>query len=176
MRPSRVCRVLLGLAVAAAAPAGAQEIPKSQRGTITQMVGTARIEIAYHRPVARGRPLFGALVPWGRVWTPSADSAAMLTTSAPIVVNGSTLPAGRYSVWTIPGEREWTVIFNAVAHAFHLRYPEGRDVLRVRAIPTSGEQVETLAFDFPLVDADSATLTLRWGRTVVPLRIRAVAR
>ena len=54
------------------------------------------------RPVARGRELFGALVPWGRIWTPSADSAARITLSTPIEVNGSRLAAGTYSIWTIP--------------------------------------------------------------------------
>ncbi|HEU4643224.1 MAG TPA: DUF2911 domain-containing protein [Gemmatimonadaceae bacterium] len=176
MRSRLVCCFVLALAAAAAGSARAQEIPKSQLGTVTQMVGAARIEIVYRRPVARGRQLFGALVPWGRVWTPSADSAAVLTVSAPIIVNGGALPAGSYSVWAVPGEREWTVIFNAVAHTFHLRYPEGREVLRVRATPRSGEPVETLAFDFPVVDADSATLVLRWGTTVVPMTIRAQAR
>lgn len=169
------CAALALLATTAAA-ACAQDIPKSQLGTITQMVAGTRIEIVYRRPVARGRRLFGALVPWGRVWTPSADSAALLSTSAPIRVNGGALPAGSYSVWAIPGEDAWTVIFNSVAHTFHLRYPEGHDVLRVRAAPARGEPVETLAFVFPLVDADSATLALRWGTTVVPLSIRAESR
>jgi len=56
---------------------------------------------------------------------------------------------------------------------FHLRYPEGKDALRVRATPARGEHVETLAFVFPVVDADSAVLQLRWGTTVVPLTLRA---
>jgi hypothetical protein len=65
------------------------------------------------------------------------------------------------------------VIFNSQAVAFHRVYPEGQDVLRVRAVPTRGEHVETLMFAFPFVDADSARLELRWGTTIVPLLIRA---
>jgi hypothetical protein len=159
---------LLSVAVGAKAQAPA----RSQLGVVSQSVGAARIEITYRRPVARGRDLFGALVPWGRVWTPSADSAARITISDPIEVNGAKLAAGTYSVWTIPDSTSWTVIFNAVPNAFHLRYPSDRDVLRVQAVPARGDHVETLMFAFPMVDADSARLEIRWGTTVVPLTLK----
>ena len=150
-----------------------QQPPRSQLGVVTQMVGSARIEITWRRPVARGRELFGALVPWGRIWTPSADSAARISLSGPTEINGAKLPAGVYGVWTIPDSTAWTVIFSSVAPAFHLRYPDGHDVLRVHATPTKGEHFETLSFGFPMVDADSAVLQLRWGTTIVPMAIKA---
>jgi hypothetical protein len=161
------------LLLTAGAPACSQEIPKSQLGSVTQMVDGTRIEIIYRRPVARGRELFGSLVPWGRVWTPSADTAAIVRVSAPIRIEGASLPAGTYSLWTIPEPDTWTIIFSSVSPVFHLRYPEGHDVLRVRVRPTHGEHMETLAFYFPLVDADSAVLNLHWGTTIVPLAIHA---
>jgi hypothetical protein len=169
--------VALSLAVmlAAAAPASAQQpaIPRSQLGSVMQNVAGTQIEIVYRRPVARGRELFGALVPYGRVWTPSADSAARITLSHDVEVNGQPLAAGSYSIWAIPGAEEWTVIFNGVPKVFHLSYPSGRDVLRLQAIPNTGEHVETLTFAVPLADADSALVQLRWGTTVVPLAIKA---
>jgi DUF2911 family protein len=164
------------LAVLALFPACARAQPRSQLASVTQSVAGARIEIVYRRPVARGRTLFGALVPWGRIWTPSADSAARFRTSEPLEINGSKLAAGSYSVWAIPDSISWTLVFNSVTEAFHLRYPDGRDVLRVKATPLRGEHVETLLFAFPMVDADSARLELRWGTTVVPFSIRAVGR
>lgn len=153
-------------------PARSQAIPRSQLGSVAQQVAGARVEVVYRRPVARGRELFGALVPWGEVWTPSADSAARLSLSRAVEVQGHPLPAGTYGIWAIPDSAAWTVIFSGVPAAFHLRYPEGRDVLRVRAVPRRGEHVETLQFSFPVVDADSAVLQLRWGTTVVPLTLR----
>ncbi|MFL5606211.1 MAG: DUF2911 domain-containing protein [Gemmatimonadaceae bacterium] len=156
-----------------AACASAQPIPKSQLSTIVQHVAGTRIEIVYRRPVARGRALFGALVPWGRIWSPSADTVARFTVSTPVEVNGNTLAAGSYGLWAIPDSSSWTIIFSTDAAAFHLRYPERRDALRVRATPRQGEHVETLTFVLPVVDADSAQLQLRWGTTVVPLAIRA---
>jgi hypothetical protein len=163
------------LAAALAAPASAQEpaIPRSQLGSIMQSVAGTQIEIVYRRPVARGRELFGALVPFGRVWTPSADSAARFTISNDVEVNGQALAAGSYAIWAIPGAEEWTVIFSGVPEVFHLSYPSGRDVLRLQAVPTTGEHVETLTFAIPLADADSAEVQLRWGTTIVPLKIRA---
>jgi hypothetical protein len=148
--------------------------PRSQLAMVTQSVAAARIEIVYRRPVARGRSLFGFLVPWGRVWTPSADSAARFTVSDAVEINGSKLAAGSYSVWAIPDSTCWTLIFNSIPEVFHIRYPDGRDVLRVKAVPEHGEFVESLLFAFPMVDADSARLELRWGKTVVPLSIKSV--
>lgn len=156
-------------------PVGAQEpaIRPSQAGMVAQEVAGARIDITYRRPVARGRELFGGLVPFGRVWTPSADSSAVFTVTAPIEVNGAQLPAGSYGIWAIPDAASWTIIFSREPLVFHLRYPQNRDALRITARPEESEHVETLQFDFPLVDADSAVLRLRWGRTAVPMTIRA---
>jgi hypothetical protein len=156
-----------------AGPADAQPGRRSQLASVGQTVNTARIDIVYRRPVARERELFGQLVPWGRVWSPSADSAAIFTVSAPIEVAGEKLAAGTYSVWAIPEKEEWTIIFNSTARAFHLTHSSGSDVLRVKAVPVESDHMETLAFYFPMVDADSAYLRLQWGKTVVPLTIRA---
>ncbi|HEU4585242.1 MAG TPA: DUF2911 domain-containing protein [Gemmatimonadaceae bacterium] len=169
------CLVAALALVAAGSSACAQTNYKSQLGTVSQQVMDTRIAVRYRRPVARGRDLFGALVPWGRIWTPSADSAAVLTASSPITVNGERLPAGSYGIWAIPDSASWTIIFSGKPAAFHLRYPEGQDVLRVQAKPVKGEYVETLLFDFPMVDADSARLELRWGEVTVPLVLRTGA-
>jgi len=151
----------------------AQAIPKSQLATVSQMVGPTRIEIVYRRPVARGRELFGALVPYGRVWSPSADSAAVFTTTTALEIAGGGLPAGRYAVWAIPDSVMWTMIFSSAVPVFHLRYRQDKDVLRVRVAPKAGEHMETLGFYFPMVDADSAVLNLHWGKTVVRMKIRS---
>jgi hypothetical protein len=170
-------RLLVAALIAGAAvvPASgcAQGIRASQLGTVSQMVGTTRIEVVYRRPVARGRTLFGSLVPWGRVWSPSADTAALFTASTPIRVNGEALNAGTYSLFAIPNEGGWTIIFSAAHPLFHMNYPDGRDALRVNATPRTRDHLETLAFYFPMVDADSAELVLHWGKTVVPLAIRS---
>ncbi len=96
----------LGLLALSASGASAQVIRPSQAGEVMQWVGASKIDITYHRPVARGRELFGKLVPFDKVWSPSADSAAVFTISNAITVNGAGLPAGAYTIWAIPGESE----------------------------------------------------------------------
>src|SRR5881227_4252207 len=87
-------------------------VKPSQRGTVTQEVAGTTIAIEYDRPVARGRDLFGALVPYGRVWCPGANECTTLTVSTDITVEGKKLPAGTYTVWAKPGAASWSIIFN----------------------------------------------------------------
>src|SRR5215210_963435 len=91
----------IALAVYAAYARGFAQAPKpSQHGSVTQQVANTRITVDYNRPVARGRALFGALVPWGRVWCPGADTCTTIELSTNVQVNGQALAAGTYSLWT----------------------------------------------------------------------------
>ena len=137
------------------------------------MVAGTKIEAMYIRPVARGRDLFGALVPYGRVWTPSADSVMRLTFSTDVQVGGKTLPAGSYGIWAIPDSTQWTVIFSKRAVAFHTErnYQEGDDALRVTARVESLPHVETLMLTFPVVEGKKATMQIHWGKTAVSLDV-----
>lgn len=164
------------LTVAATACLSAQETTrKSQLGVVTQWIAGTKVEITYRRPVARGRALFGALVPYGKVWTPSADTAARIALSGPIEINGAKLDAGTYSMWATPDAESWTMAFNSDAVRFHLSVPSSGTVLEIHAKPaTTADHVETLLFAFPMTDADSARLELRWGTTVIPFSIKAI--
>jgi len=166
----------LAITLGATACLSAQETTrKSQLGVVTQWIAGTKVEITYRRPVARGRALFGTLVPYGKVWTPSADTAARIEISGPIEINGSKLDAGTYSMWATPDPQSWTMSFNSNAVRFHLSVPSSGEILQVHAKPTTGaEYVETLMFTFPMIDTDSARLELRWGTTVVPFSIKAV--
>jgi hypothetical protein len=154
----------------------AQAPRRSQRAELMQMVGETEIRARYIRPVARGRELFGALVPFGRMWTPSADSALRVDFSTDVQVDGHALAAGRYSIWVVPDRTQWTVIFNRRADAFHLRHRESDDVLEVVAKVDSVPHVETLTVAFPVVDGNAATMQIHWGTTAVSLRIQTPAR
>jgi hypothetical protein len=136
-----------------------------------QMVGSTEIRVRYIRPVARGRELFGALVPYGRLWTPSADSALRISFGTDVQVESQSLPSGSYSVWVIPDSTHWTLIFNRTADAFHLRHREHDDVLKVVARVDSLPHVETLTVGFPVVDGNTATLQIQWGTIGVSLRL-----
>jgi hypothetical protein len=96
--PSRLRALLAGAALAViAAPAGAQGYPFSQRGSVTQHVAHTTIAIEYGRPVARGRALFGQLVPWDSVWHPGADSATRISFDHPVRLEQQDVKAGEYS-------------------------------------------------------------------------------
>ena len=146
---------------------------KSQRGTVTQRVANTDISIEYGRPVARGREIYGSLVPYGRMWHPGANDATSMTVSRNIEVNGKALPKGSYSLWTIPRADAWTFIFSTVADTFHTNYPgEQRDALRLEVKPETGAHMETLTYYFPVVDGKDATLRFHWGTLIVPLSIK----
>ena|SRR5215210_3579990 len=156
-------------------PAGSQGYPPSQRATVTQNIAHTEISVAYGRPVARGRELFGALVPWDAIWHPGADSATRVRFNHDVVVEGKPLSAGEYSLWLIPRESApWTVIFSRAARVFHLPYPgANRDALRVDVTPEQASHMESFAIYFPMVLRDSAVMRLHWGATALPIRIKA---
>lgn len=166
---------LLLACVALPAIAQAQGYPPSQRGSIMQNVALTRIEVTYGRPVARGRTLFGQLVPWDSIWHPGADSASRITVDHDVLIEGKPLKAGAYSLWLIPREQKaWTVIFSRAANAFHKPYPgASEDVLRVDVTPDTVSHVESMSIEFPMVLRDEAVMRIHWGTTAVPIRIKA---
>ncbi len=170
MRPSlSACAAAL---FGAFLPLAAQDIPLSQHGLVSQRVGTTAITIDYNRPVARGRKLFGDLVPWGRVWHPGANDATTITFSKDVLIEGRPLAAGSYTLWSIPDSTGWTFIFSHALHVWHIPYPgESHDALRVQVTPEHGDHMEVLIYYFPVVGPDSATLRFHWGTTIVPIRI-----
>ncbi len=149
-----------------------EDVKPSQSGAVRQEVANTAIEITYDRPVARGRDLFGGIVPFGEIWNPGANDATAISFSRDVTVNGNPLPAGRYSLWAIPDPNRWTIVFNRQADVYHTPYPgEGDDALRLMASPRRGAHMETLAFYFAAVEKKDAELRLHWGETYVPLRI-----
>jgi hypothetical protein len=152
----------------------AQAIAWSQHGSVTQRIGETVVTIQYNRPVARGRELFGGIVNWGRIWTPGADSATTIAFSDDVILHGHRVPAGKYSIWMIPQQGDWTFILSAVADVFHTRYPSGRDVLRFAVTPERGGHFETLTFHFPVVDGPKAVLAFQWGETKIEIPLEIV--
>lgn len=166
--------LVLAAAAALAAPALAQfETPRpSPKLTLTQRVGLTDVSISYSRPSVKGRAIWGALVPLDKPWRTGADAATTITFSDDVTVEGQKLAAGTYSIVTIPGKDEWTVIFNNDTKLWwETQYDEAKDALRVKAKPQAGEMVETLHIGFPTVSATSAVLAIEWEKVRVPVTI-----
>lgn len=167
--------ILVCAAIAATTSAEAQGFPFSQRGSTSQTVAFTELTVTYGRPVARGRALFGALVPWDSVWHPGADSATVLRISHDVLMDGHPVVAGEYSLWLIPrAQGAWTLILNRQAHVFHKPYPgAGDDALRLDVQPAVASPMESLAIYFPQVLRDEADLRVHWGTSYVSVRIKA---
>ena len=106
-----LCSLCLGTAVLAQTPAAPKlEFPQaSPLASVSQRIGLTDIQVTYNRPGAKGRVVFGGLVPYGHVWRTGANNATKISFSTPVKLNGATVPAGTYELFTIPGKDEWTV-------------------------------------------------------------------
>ena len=90
------------------------QVQASQSGSVSQTIANTELTITYDRPVARGRALFGGIVPYGEIWNPGANDATAITLSRAVTINGNRLDAGKYSIWAILGEREWVSFTNPI--------------------------------------------------------------
>jgi hypothetical protein len=149
------------------------KVRKSQAAAVSQRIANTEITITYSRPVARGRDLFGGIVPFEQVWNPGADQATAIALNGDVHVNDQALAAGKYSVWAVPRSESWTMILNKAGDVYHDKYPgEAQDALRFDVRPERGPHMEALMFYFPVVEGKDAVLRLHWGEVMVPLSIR----
>jgi osmotically-inducible protein OsmY len=172
-----VTTVALGLALTAP-DARAQDrsnmMPRvSPNAAVSQTVGVTEVRVTYGRPGVRGRTIFGDLVPYGEVWRTGANEATTISFSTPVQVEGESLEAGTYGLFTIPGEDTWTIIFNNTADQWGAyNYDESQDALRVEVDSESAATTELMTFAFPAVSDTSATLALRWADVRVPIQLQ----
>ena len=132
-----------------------------------------QIVVFYNRPYKKGREIFGALVPFGKVWRTGANEASTFETNKDLLFKGKTLKKGRYSLWTIPEEDNWTIIFNSENGQWGIG-PDGeanrdpsRDVLSINVHPVQTErEFEQFTISFEKVGED-AEMVLIWDKTLV---------
>lgn len=144
----------------------------SSKSTITQTVGVTDVTINYSRPGVKGRQIWGALVPYDKVWRAGANEATTITFSDDVTVEGQKLTKGTYSFHAIPGKNQWTVIFNSVADQWgSYSYDATKDAARVTVKPEAAPFAEWMTFEFPHLTADEAKVVLRWENVAVPFRV-----
>ncbi len=167
-------------AVSPLAAAGTPDTPprKSPAAQTHETVGYTQIAVYYSRPSVRERTIWGALVPWDKIWRAGANEATRITFSRDVVVAGQPLAAGAYSFFVIPSEKgDWIAVFNGEAYQWgHFKYDASKDVLR---LPIKTETVpfqEELSYGFRSTDAASTTLRLVWADRVLPMRIETTER
>ena len=188
---------LLCLAVSAFAQIS---VPRpSQKASVTQTIGVTDVTITYSRPGVKGRQIWGdplpgqaatkgeatldnqnerpkgaPIVPWGHVWRTGANEATMFVITDDVLINGQKLPAGKYSLHTIPTKDEWTIVFNGTANQWgSFDYDPAKDTLRVKAKPQwVNENEEWLTYTFDPVGDDSAQVNIRWEKVNVPFTVK----
>jgi tetratricopeptide (TPR) repeat protein len=144
----------------------------SQRAMVSQRLGLTTISIVYHRPLVRGRKVWGELVPWGQVWRAGANENTVISFTDPVTVEGQPLAKGSYGLHVIPAETSWTVIFSKSSTSWgSFSYDEKEDALRVAVKPGPSEMRDALTYDFDDLAPDSAVVTLRWEKVAVPFKV-----
>ncbi len=148
----------------------------SPAASFEQEVGSAKIKVAYSRPLVRGRKIFGELVPFDKLWRTGASDCTVLTTFEDISFGNTILKAGSYSMFSIPSINEWTIIVNTdtTLHG-ETGYDEKKDVMRFK-IPTEKSPYFYETFTIELNDINSkgeAFLKILWENTTVKIPIKS---
>lgn len=150
----------------------------SPAATLQQRIGLTDVTVAYGRPSMRGRKVFGGLEPYGSVWRTGANMATKVTFSTDVSFGGEAVPAGDYALFSIPGEKEWTLILSTNAEqGGAYGYDESTDQARVTVRPEAlATPVETFAIGFENLQPAGATMTLEWEttRVAVPIETNVV--
>lgn len=148
----------------------------SPEATVEYKRDGTEISVFYNRPSKKGREIFGGLEPYGKVWRTGANEATTFTTNKDLTISGKSLPAGKYTLWTIPEKDTWTVIFNGKQYGWGVdfsqkasREPEA-DVLQVQ-IPTETltSPLEQFTISF---DETAPAMVLAWDRTKVAVPLK----
>jgi hypothetical protein len=174
------------MALPSASLAQGNKIPASLRATVTQNLGTdAVITIDYGRPGVKGRKIWGGLVPYGMnpgnqysknkpfPWRAGANENTTIEFNKNVLIEGKPLPAGKYGIHMIPGEKEWTIIFSKKNDAWgSFSYDQADDALRVTVTPVKAPHEEWLMFGFDDLAGTSATAYLHWEQLKVPFKIQ----
>lgn len=146
----------------------------SPPATATGKVGDAMVTINYSSPAVKGRKIWGELVPYGKVWRAGANEATTIELSKDVQVEGKTLPAGKYSLYAIPGEKEWKVIFNSETGQWGTKRggestrDEAKDVLVVNVEPKKA----TTMNERLLYEVNKNGIALKWENLEVPVSMK----
>lgn len=143
----------------------------SPLGKVEQKVGLTDCSIEYSRPSMKGRTIFGDLVPYGQMWRTGANASTKLSFSDDVKIKGTTIPAGTYALFTIPGQDEWTIIIHKNLSYWGTGgddYKTDEDLVRFTVKPVKyGATVETLTMNFTNLSATGCDIELVWENTQI---------
>ena len=131
------------------------------------------VTIQYSRPSMRGRKIFGGLVPYDKVWRTGANDATSLKTDVDLTIGGANVPAGSYTLYTLPAANGWKLIINKQTGQWGSEYSEGQDLARVdMKVSQAPSGMETFTISLDKTGATSATLKLDWENTIASVEVQ----
>jgi hypothetical protein len=143
--------------------------PLSPKETVKAKIGGTNVEIVYSRPSSRGRTMIGGNEPYGQVWRTGANEATTIEFDKAVKIQGKDLPAGKYALFTIPGEKEWTIIFNKEHKQWGAyNYKQSEDALRV-TVPAKKPKsfVETLT-----ISVEKDDVIVAWENSEASFKVK----
>lgn len=162
--PIALCLLSAG-ALAQAAKAPLPRVPISPRAMEEIAVGTGQVQVEYSRPFAKGRKIFGGLVPWGKVWRTGANAATTLKTNVDLTLGDVVVPKGTYTLYTLPGEKAWKLIVNRQTGQWGTEYDPKMDLARVgMKVETRADTLEAFTISLLPEDAFRGSLRISWER------------
>ncbi len=134
----------------------------SPSASVSQTIGYTAITINYCRPGVKGRKILGDIVPYNKIWRTGANESTTIHFTTDVVVEENKVPAGIYSLFTIPSENDWTVILNKSYKNWGTIYNESEDLLRLKVKSSKGNFTERLQFSFSEITDSSVNVLLDW--------------
>jgi len=166
--------VVVALIVLAVSAVAQEKKPLSPPATVSVTFADGKtVTINYSQPSMRGRKIFGGLVPYDQVWRTGANAATSLKTDANLTIGGTAVPAGNYTLYTIPGENNWTLIVNKQTGQWGTKYSQGQDLARIPMKVTARPSgLETFTISFDKTGSDTAMLRLEWENTIASVVVK----
>jgi hypothetical protein len=152
----------------------AVDLPRaSPMASVSQTFGYTTATITYSRPAVKDRVIWGGLVPYGKVWRAGANEATVLEVTTDARLNGQLLPKGKYGLFILPTEKDWTFIFSKTSKTWGaFTYDQKDDALRITVPHQAADPLERLEYNFENLSDSGATLVARWEKLKAPIDIR----
>jgi hypothetical protein len=146
----------------------------SPAASVSQTFGLTKVDINYSAPGVKGRPIWGALVPYDSVWRTGANKATDITFSTDVTVGGQKIKKGRYGLFTIPGRNSWTIILNSDADQWGAySYKKSLDIARFTVSAQPADMKERMTFTIDATSDSVGTITLSWEKLKVSFAVMA---
>jgi hypothetical protein len=163
--------MILLFTVAAYAQMSGQKRPSPPAKTECKFSDVKSIHVAYSSPRAKGRKIYGGLVPYGQPWRTGANEATTFVNDVDVTIGGKTVPAGNYTMFTVPEQNKWTLIISKKTGEWGIPYPEGEDLMRAdMSVSQTSAPVEDFTISFHEM-GNGCHMYLDWENTRATVEI-----